>query len=105
EVHAWTDTRSAIARLLPRDSSIGARPVRPSTATTRPRPSTIANVSGTAVRDRDPPIGDFFPKNRKAIWTRSSHGLAPLSHQRAASNLSNLWPRGQGLIQSCVLAL
>jgi hypothetical protein len=25
---------------------------------------TIANVSGTAVRDRDPPIGDFFQKTK-----------------------------------------
>jgi hypothetical protein len=31
------------------------------------RPSTIANVSGSAVSDRDPPIRDYFSKKTKMI--------------------------------------
>ena len=33
------------------------------------------NVSGTAVRNRDPPICDFFPKNWKGFYYRSFKGV------------------------------
>ena len=71
---------------LPRDSSPGVRPVRPSTATTRPRARdhpTIANVSGTAARHRDPPIGDFFPKAENDLTRSSSQRLGGTRRRRA----------------------
>jgi len=40
--------------------------VRPSNATTCPRPSTLRpSTVGTGRDERDPPIGDFFQKKRK----------------------------------------
>jgi hypothetical protein len=37
-----------------------------------PRPSTIGNVCGSAVRNRGPPIRDYFPKKAKSDLTGSS---------------------------------
>jgi hypothetical protein len=54
------------------------------------RPSTIANVSGTAVRDRDPPICDYFQK-RKAM-------LDPAGNRAVATRPSSDRPhRGCGM--------
>ena len=57
---------------LPADQRGHRARVAPTTSTaSNHRPS--RNVSGTAVRDRDPPIGDFFPK-KSDLTGSGSHG-------------------------------
>ena len=81
--HATASSFCAIApQLRPLDVAPGAR-VAPTTSTASDhRPS--RNVSGTAVRNRSPPISDFFPNSWKVFSekpeTRNSVMRVPCTH-------------------------
>lgn len=63
----------------------------------RLRPSTIRNVSGTAVRDRDPPMRDYFPKCWKGFQKnpgRNANSVVRVPSQQSPGTLRRQAAKG-----------